>query len=167
MVSFFYYPSLGSWDGMVMHFLYCTKPILERIGRLIERIVFKIQNIHKKNTWIYAGLIIGVLWSLWHVPIVFITDSYPQILGVSSFAFWEFLLLFPIQSFIISWVYTKTENSTFTVLIFFLAEITRLFFTLSLPFQITRFVIWLLIAVFILLDELVFHIIPLPEVRKE
>ena len=148
------------------HKLKKLKSLLERIDRFIEQIVLKIQNIHKVNSWIYTGLIIGALWAIWYIPIVYITGSYPQILGVSSFGFWEFFLLFQIQSIIISWVYEKTKNSTFVVLIFFLAEITRLLFAVPITFQIIRFVLWILIAAFIIVNELSLKLIPIPERRE-
>ncbi len=142
------------------------KAILGRIDRFIERIVHTIQNLHHKSASIYTGLIIGVLWSLWQVPIVFISNSYPQSLGVSNFGFWEYFLLIPIQSVTISWVFSKTEYSTFTVIIFFIADITRFFFEISLTFQIIRFVLWILIAGFFVLNEWVLNVIPIPEKDK-
>lgn len=144
------------------HKLNKLKIFLGHIDRIIERIVLAFQNIHKINTWIYAGLITGVLWSAWFIPIAFINGtSYFDF--SANFVFWEFLVLLPIQSVIISWIFTKTKMSTFVVLIFFLADITILFFSISIVFQIIRIILWTLIMAAIILNELLFHIIKVPE----
>jgi len=137
--------------------------VVKKLKNKMEALERKILENFKKLSWIYTGLAIGGLWSIWNIPIAFILGSYPQSLGVSNFGFWEFFLLIPIQCLIISWVYVKTDNSTFVVLIFFLADITRLFFTIPLIFQIIRFILWILVAAFLILNELVLHLIPIPE----
>jgi uncharacterized protein len=138
----------------------------KQVNELLEHIengITKIRTHMKQHSWVYTAIFIGFLWSIWHIPIVFIQGSFLNDWSVSSFAFWEFWILFPIQSLIISWVFQRTGNSTFVAVSFFLADITRYFFTVPVTFQIFRFVIWCLIAVFIVLNEYVFHIIKTPE----
>ncbi|TFG17420.1 MAG: hypothetical protein EU530_10630 [Promethearchaeota archaeon] len=152
------------WYGYAFPLIH--KKISNKLQEWKKQFTIKPFKNMEKLTSIFAGLIIGVLWSLWQVPIVFIFESYPESLGVSSFGFWEYFLLIPIQSVTISWVFSKTENSTFTVIIFFLAEITRFFFEISLTFQIIRFVLWILIAGFFVFNEWGLNLIPFLEKDK-
>jgi hypothetical protein len=138
------------------------KDFIGRVDHFIESLVLTGQNILKKSPWVFSGLIIGVLMSIWYIPIAFIIGTNYYDFGL-NFGFWEFLILIPIQSVIISWGYSKTKMSTFLVLIFFLADITFLFFSISKIFQIIRIVLWFSIMVIIILNEHIFHIVNLSE----
>ncbi len=63
-----------------------------------------------------AGLLIGVIWALWHVPLAFVEGTYQQQLGFGTAAFWLYLLAILAQSVIYAWIYRATGSVFATVL---------------------------------------------------
>lgn len=60
-----------------------------------------------------AALIIGVIWSLWHIPLFFITGTTQQIIP-----FHEYALQTIVFSFLYSWIAHKTSYSVFAAALF-------------------------------------------------
>lgn len=63
-----------------------------------------------------AGLFIGVVWALWHVPLAFVEGTYQYQLGFGTGAFWLYLLAILAQSVIYAWIYRVTGSVFATVL---------------------------------------------------
>lgn len=59
-----------------------------------------------------SALILGVIWSLWHLPMFFIPGSYQAGLGIGTPAFWLFFIGIIPVSLVCSWVYINTNRST-------------------------------------------------------
>jgi membrane protease YdiL (CAAX protease family) len=57
-------------------------------------------------------------WSLWHLPLFFIKDTYQYDLGVGSPAFWLFIIGVVPLSFSFTWIYNNTHRSTLAVILF-------------------------------------------------
>ena len=65
-----------------------------------------------------SSLILGVVWSLWHLPMFFIEGSYQAGLGVGTWAFWLFIIGVIPLSLPFTWIYNNTKRSTLAVVLF-------------------------------------------------
>jgi len=71
-----------------------------------------------------ASLILGVFWSLWHLPLFFIAGSYQASLGIGTPAFWLFFLGIVPLTVVFSWIYNNTQRSALAVLLLLHAMVT-------------------------------------------
>ena len=70
-------------------------------------------------SWWKESIIFGVVWSLWHLPLFFIPDTYHfNILQESPWFAVNFLVSILPLGFIFTWVYVKNERSIFACMIF-------------------------------------------------
>lgn len=67
---------------------------------------FALPRLQAKYTALNASLILGILWGLWHLPLVFIPDSFQ-----STLPFVGFLLATIAMSIIATWVFNHTHGS--------------------------------------------------------
>jgi uncharacterized protein len=58
----------------------------------------------------WASMIIGVMWSLWHLPLVWITGSYQETSSPAAYVFLFTLTLLPI-SILFTWLYNRNRGS--------------------------------------------------------
>jgi membrane protease YdiL (CAAX protease family) len=65
-----------------------------------------------------SSLILGVLWSLWHLPLFFIKDTYQYNLGAGSLAFWLFMIGVIPLTVLFTWIFNNTHRSTLAVILF-------------------------------------------------
>ncbi len=65
-----------------------------------------------------SGLILGVIWAIWHLPLFFITGSYQNGLGVGTPAFWLFMFGLVPLAVMFSWILNNTNRSTLAVIVF-------------------------------------------------
>jgi membrane protease YdiL (CAAX protease family) len=65
-----------------------------------------------------SSLILGVVWSLWHLPLFFIEGTYQHGLGVGTLAFWLFIAGVVPLSIPFTWIYNNTRRSTLAVILF-------------------------------------------------
>ncbi len=66
----------------------------------------------------WAGLLIGVFWSLWHLPLFFVEGSYQWQLGFGSLRFWTFMLGPVVASPFYAWLYNVTGRTAFAAVLF-------------------------------------------------
>jgi membrane protease YdiL (CAAX protease family) len=70
-------------------------------------------------TWFAESLIFGAVWSLWHLPLFFITGSYQHnILQESPWYMVNFFAGIIPLDFLITWVYIKSKRSIFACMVF-------------------------------------------------
>ncbi|MFC1975447.1 type II CAAX prenyl endopeptidase Rce1 family protein [Chloroflexota bacterium] len=65
-----------------------------------------------------STLILGTVWSLWHLPLFFVEGTYQYNLGVGSLTFWLFMIGIIPLSFSFTWIYNNTRRSTLAVILF-------------------------------------------------
>lgn len=61
---------------------------------------------------LWASLVVGVLWSLWHVPLFFSPDA-----AQSGISFPLFLAVTVFSSFLFTWIFDRTEGSLLMVVL--------------------------------------------------
>ena len=71
--------------------------------------------------WFMASLIFGILWSLWHVPLLFIDGTYQAgLMDLGLIHVVNFIISGIPLGFIITWVYLRSNRSILACMIFHL-----------------------------------------------
>ena len=79
---------------------------------------YVLDRFQEKNSALVSSLILGVVWSLWHLPLFFVQDSYQAGLGVLTLAFWLFIIGIVPLNLPFTWIYNNTGRSTLAVILF-------------------------------------------------
>jgi len=70
-------------------------------------------------TWFRAACIFAILWSVWHLPLFFIPDTYQQgLLQESPWFMVNFLVSIVPLGFLFAWVYAKSNRSILACMFF-------------------------------------------------
>ena len=72
---------------------------------------FALPHLQKRHNALQATLIVGVLWGLWHLPLVFLASP------MSEYPFLWFAIILA-DAFIYTWIYNSTKGSILIVAIF-------------------------------------------------
>jgi len=65
-----------------------------------------------------ASLIVGVAWSLWHVPLFFIAGTWQaEVVGLGTQRFWLYMLAMVIESILYTWIFNNTDRSTLAAIL--------------------------------------------------
>ncbi len=70
--------------------------------------------------WFWESMIFGVLWSLWHLPLIFIQGTYQAGLMVNPLYVVNFFISGIPMGYIITWVYLASDRSILACMIFHL-----------------------------------------------
>jgi membrane protease YdiL (CAAX protease family) len=107
--------ALSNPASIIPSILFATVfPFIEELGwrgYLLDRL-------QEKYSALWSSLILGTLWSLWHLPTFFIRDSYQASLGIGTPAFWLFFAGIIPLNFAFTWIYNNTNRSTLAVILF-------------------------------------------------
>jgi len=60
-----------------------------------------------------AGLLLGVIWGVWHLPLHFISGSVQENIPV-----WAYILIITVSSVLFTWIYNRTNRSIAAVMLF-------------------------------------------------
>ena len=72
---------------------------------------FALSHLQKRYNALIATLIVGVLWGLWHLPLLFLAGS------MSEYPFLWFIIIVA-NAFIYTWIYNSTKGSILLVALF-------------------------------------------------
>jgi uncharacterized protein len=89
-------------------------PFLEELGWR----GYVLDRLQEKQSALVSSLILGVVWSLWHLPLFFVPGSYQAGLGVGTLAFWLFMIGVVPLNLPFTWIYNNTNRSTLAVILF-------------------------------------------------
>ncbi|MBN1267833.1 MAG: CPBP family intramembrane metalloprotease [Anaerolineales bacterium] len=105
--------------------------------------------LQKKRSPLMAGLVLGTIWGLWHVPLFFIEGTYQHGLrGTPSL--WYFFLGFIPQTIIMIWIFNNTRRSTLSaVLLHWSVNFTGELLALSSQAELFNILLWILAAVLV------------------
>lgn len=79
---------------------------------------YVLDRLQEEQSALVSSLILGVVWSLWHLPLFFVEGSYQAGLGVGTLAFWLFIIGVVPLSLPFTWIYNNTSRSTLAVILF-------------------------------------------------
>lgn len=93
------------------------------IASIIEEVGWKgycEDSIGNYMNWFWESMIFGVLWSFWHLPLVFIQGTYQAGLMVNPLYVINFFMSGIPMGFVITWVYLASDRSILACMIFHL-----------------------------------------------
>jgi uncharacterized protein len=73
---------------------------------------FALPHLQKRYNALIATLIVGTLWALWHLPLVFLVGN-----AMSEYPFLWFIIIVT-NAFIYTWIYNSTKGSILLVALF-------------------------------------------------
>lgn len=79
---------------------------------------YVLDRLQEKQSALVSSLILGVVWSVWHLPMFFIEGSYQAGLGIGTLEFWLFFLSIVPLTVVFTWIYNNTNRSTLAVILF-------------------------------------------------
>jgi membrane protease YdiL (CAAX protease family) len=116
----------ATWGEVALNFL--TNPssiilsiLFASLFPFIEELGWRgyvLDRLQEKHSALASSLILGIVWSLWHLPTFFIRDSYQASLGIGTPAFWMFFTGVVPLTFVFTWIYNNTNRSTLAVILF-------------------------------------------------
>ena len=93
------------------------------LASIIEEVGWKgycEDSIGNYMNWFWESMIFGILWSLWHLPLIFIQETYQAGLMVNPLYVVNFFISGIPLGFIITWVYLVSDRSILACMIFHL-----------------------------------------------
>ena len=91
------------------------------VASIIEEVGWKgycEDSIGNYMNWFWESMIFGVLWSLWHFPLIFIQGTYQAGLMVNPLYVINFFVSGIPMGFVITWVYLESDRSILACMIF-------------------------------------------------
>jgi len=91
------------------------------VASVIEEVGWKgycEDSIGNYMNWFWESMIFGVLWSLWHLPLIFIQGTYQAGLMVNPLFVINFFVSGIPMGFVITWVYLVSDRSILACMIF-------------------------------------------------
>ncbi|MBN2304935.1 MAG: CPBP family intramembrane metalloprotease [Anaerolineae bacterium] len=82
---------------------------------------FALDHLLARRTFLAASLILGAIWSLWHLPLFFVRDSMYYEWGFGTILFWLFLIRMTAFSVLFTWVYCRTNRSILSAILLHMA----------------------------------------------
>ena len=79
---------------------------------------YALDRFQESKSALTSSLILGVVWSLWHLPLFFVQGSYQESLGIGTLAFWLFVIGIIPLNLPFTWIYNNTRRSILAVIIF-------------------------------------------------
>jgi membrane protease YdiL (CAAX protease family) len=120
-------------------------------GPLPEELAWRgyaLDELQKRHSALASSLIIGTVWTVWHLPLFFISGSYQQSLGLGSSQFWLYNAAMIPESIIITWIFNNNRRSTLSAILFhFMINFTGEMFALTLRAELFTIISWYLLAV--------------------
>lgn len=106
-----------------------------------------------RHSALVASLIIGVVWSLWHLPLYFIDGTYQaEQVGLFTTRFWLFMGGTLLEPVLYTWIFVHTGGSTLAAVLFhFSGNATGELVELSPRAEVVSFVI-LVVAVIVVIS---------------
>ena len=93
------------------------------LASIIEEVGWKgycEDSIGQYMNWFWESLLFGALWSLWHLPLIFIQGTYQAVLMVNPLYVINFFISGIPLGYIITWVYLVSDRSILACMIFHL-----------------------------------------------
>lgn len=95
-----------------------------------------------------SSLILGVVWSLWHLPLFFFPGSYQHGLGAGSAQFWQFMIGIVPLTVVFTWLFNNTNRSTLGAMLFhFMINFSAEMADLTQRADLYWIVLWTVLAV--------------------
>jgi membrane protease YdiL (CAAX protease family) len=95
-----------------------------------------------------SSLILGVVWSCWHLPLFFIKDTYQYDLGAGSQPFWLFLIGIVPLTVVFTWIFNHTHRSALAAMLFhFMVNFVGELVAFTPRADLYSIVLWFVVAI--------------------
>ena len=95
-----------------------------------------------------ASIVLGLAWTVWHLPLFFIEGSYQHGLGLGTSQFWLYMLDKVPQSILMTWLYNNNRRSTLSAILFhFMVNLVGELFDLTLRAETFYILLWIVAAI--------------------
>jgi len=112
------------------------------------------EHLQRKYSMISSGLLIGIFWSIWHLPLFFIEGTYQNELGIGSFEFWLFFIFIIPESLIYAWIYNKNSRSILSAILYHL--LGNLMGELFVPVGLAPFIRFIIVCIIAITLSLIY-----------
>lgn len=80
---------------------------------------YALDGLQARRGALAASSIVGIVWSLWHVPLFFIEGTWQaEQVGLGTQRFWFYLLSIVLEAVLYTWIYNNTGRSTLSAILF-------------------------------------------------
>lgn len=90
-------------------------------GPLPEEMAWRgygLDKLQERHNALVSSLILGVVWTVWHLPLFWMNGSYQHSLGVGTTRFWLYMVdKIPI-TILMTWIFNNTQRSTLSAVLF-------------------------------------------------
>jgi membrane protease YdiL (CAAX protease family) len=110
---------------------------------------YALDGLQARQSALAASLVVGVAWSLWHVPLFFIEGTWQaEQVGLGTQRFWMYLITIVVDAVLYTWIYNNTSRSTLSAILFhFVGNAFGEMFALSEHAEVYNFVIGVLAVI--------------------
>ena len=113
---------------------------------------YALEGLQLRRNALNASLILGFFWTIWHLPLFLIDNSYQQGLGIGTPQFWLYMLDKVPLSVVITWIYNNNRRSTLSaVLLHFMVNFVGELVDLPLRGEIVTIAAWWIMAVVVVI----------------
>lgn len=107
-------PELGFWKQPLMMIpfffaMFLNGPLPEEFGWR----GYALDRLQVRNSALRASLILGAIWSIWHLPMF-----YCDITGHEYISFWPFMVFVCSLAVLFTWLYNNTDGNLFASILF-------------------------------------------------
>ena len=80
---------------------------------------YALDGLQARRDALSASLIVGVAWSLWHLPLFLMEGTWQaEVVGLGTQRFWLYMLTIVIEAVLYTWIYNNTDRSTLSAILF-------------------------------------------------
>lgn len=112
---------------------------------------YALDGLQARRSALSASLIVGTVWSLWHLPLFFIEGTWQaEQVGLGTERFWFYMLTIVIEAVLFTWIYNNTNRSILAAILFhFMGNAFGELFTLSAQAEVYNFIIAIAVVVLV------------------
>jgi len=120
-------------------------------GPLPEELAWRgyaLDSLQVRRKALTASMVLGLAWTVWHLPLFFIQGSYQHGLGLGTSQFWLYMMDKVPQSVLMTWIYNNNRRSTLSAILFhFMVNLVGELFDLTLRAEAFYILLWIIAAI--------------------
>jgi membrane protease YdiL (CAAX protease family) len=114
---------------------------------------YALDGLQVRRSALSASLIVGMVWSAWHLPLFFIEGTWQaEAVGLGTQRFWLYILAIVVESILYTWIYNSTNGSTLAAILFhFVGNAFGELFALSERAEAYSFILAVVVVVLVIM----------------
>jgi len=114
---------------------------------------YALDGLQARRNALSASLIVGVVWSVWHLPLFFIEGTWQaEAVGLGTQRFRFYMLTIVIEAILYTWIYNNTNRSTLSAILFhFMGNAFGELFALSARAEVYSFILAIVAVVLVVI----------------